>query len=1071
MADSELERGPAVGTSLHENIAEGYQKLGNVVQEPFKPGVTGAMVYEQAMDRGRAITALANGISEGFAPFVDKLASNFKDQNTEASTQAGLTAGAAAGAGVAGPSTVAGAGQQPATTPGQPPPSPTPTQAPGAPAAGQPDSGSQIARGANGLSSVLPSFPAIFGGGLFGPDKNYTHAVGVGAAATAGLQIDQDLNAMRTKYNGDPEGFKNGAAAYLGNLQLSGVPNGAQIRIGGMKSASEYYNGMVTQKAAQDVKASGLAVDAQIGRLTDDTNALLRNGAGVDTPEVAGKIAQIHTLYSNYAANPAFGIPRSQVDEELHQKDLQFQGTAMVGQVDQQFHANGATAARAFVENWKNNSTLPDKDREIIGRQGGARIDFNTGQNADGVAANKSEFDNLLKMDQSKVPQGAYEHIRDTATSLGDPATAQTASGVLTLRPQHPATLGQTPAQAQRADGLTVAPNGAVAATPVAAVGPTSNIAAKDIPPEGAKLLNALSGPESGGSYNTLFGGEKFSSYAQHPWEGRSAPGGHSDSGKYQFTLSTWHEAQRALGLTDFTPASQDRAAWWLAQRDYKSNTGNNLDTDLQAGKFNPRGLQNTWVSIRNLGADNWSRRYFGAASDKLGGGQGAQESANGVPFTAEQLAANPYLAAASVRLAATDQTERTKQFNLLDAAINNSIKNNVAPPASSLTEYAQLASSNPDNDGKFQKTAAAVTTWEGTKADIGAGGGGGAIGGLIDQSKQDAANSPDIWHQQVALTRKEQLEGWAKDLKDDPAGASMRAEWTSRMPRPIDYNNPATVAPGLAERAQIQNGIAARQGGAPGSAIFPAELAGAKDVLANGAPQQKMALLAGISALPSPIREKTFGALAETGASGAAFAQAGHVASFNPAAANDIMQGQALLANEPRLAPKTEDLQASFAKNLPPTDLSSPDARGRIMDAAKAYYAAQMAKRNDVSQTLDEGIWKQSLDAVTGGVLEYRGTKIIAPVPGMSQPQFESRLGALQDGDMQGATVGGQPFPASALKPYWGFHGTGQFRLQTLDPDSGKYLVIAGPSTSPQKVSDGNGRPLVLDLTKQFTQ
>jgi muramidase (phage lysozyme) len=149
--------------------------------------------------------------------------------------------------------------------------------------------------------------------------------------------------------------------------------------------------------------------------------------------------------------------------------------------------------------------------------------------------------------------------------------------------------------------------------------------------------LNALSGPESGRGgkgYNVLFGGGTFSSYAQHPWEGRHAPGGHSDSGKYQFTLSTWHEAQRALGLKDFSPASQDKAAWWLAQRDYQRHTGRGLDGDLKSGRFDPRGLQNTWVSIKNLGAEKWTREYYKGATTTLasgaGGGGGATSSSDG---------------------------------------------------------------------------------------------------------------------------------------------------------------------------------------------------------------------------------------------------------------------------------------------------------------------------------------------------------------------------------------------------------------------------------------------------------
>ena len=87
-------------------------------------------------------------------------------------------------------------------------------------------------------------------------------------------------------------------------------------------------------------------------------------------------------------------------------------------------------------------------------------------------------------------------------------------------------------------------------------------------------------------SYRVVYGfTHTIVSFADHPaatgeWPGeiltdqqcRNAgvpPGCKSTAaGRYQINLPTWKTCKAALGLKDFTPDSQDRAAAWLIQRD-----------------------------------------------------------------------------------------------------------------------------------------------------------------------------------------------------------------------------------------------------------------------------------------------------------------------------------------------------------------------------------------------------------------------------------------------------------------------------------------------------------------------
>jgi hypothetical protein len=72
----------------------------------------------------------------------------------------------------------------------------------------------------------------------------------------------------------------------------------------------------------------------------------------------------------------------------------------------------------------------------------------------------------------------------------------------------------------------------------------------------------------------------------------------------------TWEGVARALGLHDFSPESQDKGAWYLAQHAYHATTGRDLLGDLRSHHFDPAGLAGTWVSMAKR-TGSWMQHFF----------------------------------------------------------------------------------------------------------------------------------------------------------------------------------------------------------------------------------------------------------------------------------------------------------------------------------------------------------------------------------------------------------------------------------------------------------------------------
>lgn len=107
-------------------------------------------------------------------------------------------------------------------------------------------------------------------------------------------------------------------------------------------------------------------------------------------------------------------------------------------------------------------------------------------------------------------------------------------------------------------------------------------------------LLSYTEGTEKHG-YHTKFGGGRLEDLSQHPnkvW-GRTGDGATTATGRYQFLGSTYKEQQKKLGLSDFSPKNQDRAAVSLIMQ--RGALDDILKGDIDSAN---RKLSSTWASL-----------------------------------------------------------------------------------------------------------------------------------------------------------------------------------------------------------------------------------------------------------------------------------------------------------------------------------------------------------------------------------------------------------------------------------------------------------------------------------------
>ncbi len=112
--------------------------------------------------------------------------------------------------------------------------------------------------------------------------------------------------------------------------------------------------------------------------------------------------------------------------------------------------------------------------------------------------------------------------------------------------------------------------------------------------PNLTRFLDFL-GKAEGASWDTIVGGSKFSDFSRHPNVVglRTAEGPSTAAGRYQITGTTYREVAPKIGVTDFSPESQNQVAIELIRR-------NGALDDVLSGNYESaiKKLGSTWASL-----------------------------------------------------------------------------------------------------------------------------------------------------------------------------------------------------------------------------------------------------------------------------------------------------------------------------------------------------------------------------------------------------------------------------------------------------------------------------------------
>jgi len=924
------------------------------------------------------------------------------------------------------------------------------------------DASGQVTRDAQGNIQFAPRPDPL----ILGPaGLAYQKAFEAGTLADMNNHVRQDLTDINARFPGDPQAFRKEATTYLDNLKGrlgEGTTLGQAAYGHGMDIMSSFYAGQVNALQAANINRDRDAILKQIADARDDALNLAQQG-GANTPEFLARMKTMSGFYSQLSGNPVFQFSKDRADLELSQFVAEANGRHISGpggQIDQAFASGGSTAAQKFVEDNIVDGNLGEHvsqaTRAQLASQATARIAYLTGQNKVRVEDSKAVIE-AIGSNKISPTDPVVGQVIDLAGQVGDTESKLKIIGVRD--------------EALRRLGLNGLSNAGQAAVMQTGSNHTTS----------AGYLGALIQQESGGNIN-----------AQSETS--------SANGLYQFTQGTWdvmrrlhpdlnlpatvsqatgaQQTQAVEALTNDNRAQLRRAgiepndkntylAHFLgaggaemliraAQQNPNAPAADILPDAANANRkvfYNPDGTPRSVTDVYNL----QTRRFSGTSTIP-------PLSSNGVPYTQQQIDANPALLGAYVQAASRDGEAKIRVGKeLADGIINGINKGDQLPSDTNMAMLTQLAHQYPDQLGqKFQDVQA---TLAGNKLAFAAAQMPGDDGKAFLDRISELSSGSALYDQFVARIAQDAYARRVKALKEDPQGEAYFRGWVKTPPMPLSIADPTQRDAALTHRDNVAIAINTHENVTNTGPFSSGDIEQMKNIALDIPIEQRIATLGAMARnFSAPVYQAGLKQLASNPET-QTLAMAGALFADNPEAARGILTGQALLQTEKRYAPDLKYLDAAFVKSLPFTDFPSVPQRAAYIEAAKAHYAYLSAQAGDTTQRLDQTRWDASVKAVTGGVIAFRGSNIQAPWYGATEDQFRAAIQSLAPQDVAGAfTATGQSFPASALQSR-AVGTSSPWRLQSAG-GAGQYLVFSGDDANRRYLQNAQGDPFILNLS-----
>jgi len=632
----------------------------------------------------------------------------------------------------------------------------------------------------------------------------YGHAITVTNKAAAQTIINENINNLRNKYERDPDQFQVAVGKYADSFLQQGYPEGVgeSMWSHAVQVGSQHHISLVNNKREMDLHNGYNDLLTRNGDLKNDLSNV-SFGTPADKPDFIEKTPEYAAYKQNLIelqSNPYFKstYTPARVEHELNMTKQEALNSWAQGNVQRIRDQPGGGIDKATEWARKNileaKGPLSPEQRESAFNNAVNKITSLTDEQKTKKQAAVSQADGLSELYSKGIPanEQQFNEAYNEAMNNFAPEAAAKLRASRNLYEMYFKPAGGLSPQQGAASLMGPQPQSTAGINFSSAQGVKKFFEAKGWTPHQAAAIAGAFSQES-----------RFNPNAINPHDGRDG----SDS----IGIAQWN-GQRAQNLKAFAASrgkpwndletqlefvhhELTRGSEFSAGTALRSAGDVTSAASAMAGYERPRG----WSPQHPELSDGWANR-LNTASRLHGGGdialgnhgvsQGGAPVAYGrnsaLPFTAQQMHENPWLASQAVKFAAADNAATVSYAKEQMNVAGEGFKFGIVPTPEKLAELKQIADTHPKELGEeYTKLQAKADAAPMALAAAGYPGGGEQLKAQTDKL---AAENPDFYHMKLAEAVREQVDGRAKQIKEDPHAYAARKDvnWTTRAPTPF---------------------------------------------------------------------------------------------------------------------------------------------------------------------------------------------------------------------------------------------------------------------------------------------